>query len=76
MDNKNFNLMRKSLREAVKFAQGKKAKVKVETITLAERDWNRLEGHMKNPPKPNRKLKAAARRHSRKNKNKSILDRG
>jgi uncharacterized protein (DUF1778 family) len=65
---KKLKLFDESLGEAVKFAQGKKAKVKVETITLTERDWNRLEHYMKNPPKPNRKLKAAASRHPGKNK--------
>ena len=69
---KKLKLFDESLREAVKFAQGKKAKIKVETITLTERDWNRLERHMKNPPKPNRKLKAVARRHSGKNESGQI----
>jgi uncharacterized protein (DUF1778 family) len=60
---KKLNLFDESLREAVRFAQGKKARVKVETITITKREWNRFERHMKNPPKPNRKLKALARRH-------------
>jgi uncharacterized protein (DUF1778 family) len=60
---KKLKLFDENLREAFRFAQGKKAKVKVETITLTKREWSRFEGHMKNPPKPNRKLKALARRH-------------